>query len=102
MKCDESNLCDHCCHRKPLRHQKDITRVLAKKNYLVLYIYGYGCNPRTACLKSILQNDLRERIYREKKVFTVYPRSSDPFCVITYYIKWVTTSWTHSMREPAL
>ena len=26
--------------------------------------------------------------------FTVYPRSSYPFYIVTYYIKWVTTSWT--------
>ena len=25
-------------------------------------------------------------------------RSSDPFYVLTYYIQWVTTSWTHSIR----
>ena len=25
---------------------------------------------------------------------TVCPRSSDPFHIVTYYIKWVTTSWT--------
>ena len=30
--------------------------------------------------------------------FTVCPRSSDPFYVVSYYIKWVTTSWTHSMK----
>ena len=28
--------------------------------------------------------------------YTVCPRSSGPFYVVTYYIKWVTTSWTHS------
>ena len=22
------------------------------------------------------------------------PRSSYPFCIVKYYIKWVTTSWT--------
>ena len=27
---------------------------------------------------------------------TVCPKSSDPFHIISYYIKWVTTSWTHS------
>ena len=27
---------------------------------------------------------------------TVCPGSSDPFCVVSYYIKWVTTSWTYS------
>ena len=25
---------------------------------------------------------------------TVCPRSSDPFYTVTYYIEWVTTSWT--------
>ena len=29
---------------------------------------------------------------------TVCPGSTDPFHVVTYYIKWVTTSWTHSMQ----
>ena len=29
-------------------------------------------------------------------VHTVCPRSSDPFHVVTYYIKWVITSWTDS------
>ena len=28
---------------------------------------------------------------------TVCPVSSDPFYVVTYYIKWVTTYWTHSI-----
>ena len=27
--------------------------------------------------------------------FTVCPESSDPFYKVTYYIKWVTTSWTY-------
>ena len=26
---------------------------------------------------------------------TIYPRSSDPFYIVTYYMKWVSTSWTH-------
>ena len=26
---------------------------------------------------------------------TVCPASSDPFYIVTYYIKWVTTFWTH-------
>ena len=29
---------------------------------------------------------------------TICPRSSYPFYVERYYIKWVTTSWTHSMK----
>ena len=27
----------------------------------------------------------------------MFPRSSDPFYVVSYYIKWVTTSWTHGI-----
>ena len=28
---------------------------------------------------------------------TVCPGSSDPFYIVTYYIEWVTTSWTYSI-----
>ena len=28
---------------------------------------------------------------------TICPRSSDPSYIVTYHIKWVTTSWTHSI-----
>ena len=31
------------------------------------------------------------------KIYTVCPRSSDPFYVVTYCIKWVTTSWKYSI-----
>ena len=30
---------------------------------------------------------------------SVCPRSSDPFYVVTYYLKWVTTSWTYSINK---
>ena len=30
------------------------------------------------------------------RLFTVCPRSSDPFYLVTHYIKWVPTSWTDS------
>ena len=30
---------------------------------------------------------------------TVCPESSAPFYIETYYIKWVTTSWTHSINS---
>ena len=32
-------------------------------------------------------------------VLTVCPRSSDPFYIVSYYIKWVTTSWTYSINK---
>ena len=28
---------------------------------------------------------------------TICSRSSDPFYIVTQYIEWVTTSWTHSI-----
>ena len=30
--------------------------------------------------------------------YTVCPRSSDPFYIVIYYIKWATSPWTHSIR----
>ena len=29
---------------------------------------------------------------------TVCPESSDPFYIVTYYVKWVSTSWTYCKR----
>ena len=31
-----------------------------------------------------------------KYQITIWPRSSDSFYMVSYYIKWVNTSWTHS------
>ena len=33
---------------------------------------------------------------------TVCPGSSYPFYIVSYYIKWVTLSWTHSTYERGL
>ena len=30
-------------------------------------------------------------------ICTVFPGSSDPFHIVSYYIKWVTTSWTYGI-----
>ena len=32
---------------------------------------------------------------------TACPRSSDPFYIVSYYMEWVTTSWTHSSLHTA-
>ena len=34
-----------------------------------------------------------------KDIFEICPVSSDPFYIVTYYIKWVTTSWTYSIYQ---
>ena len=36
-------------------------------------------------------------LYYELPSDTMCPRSSDPFYIVTYYIKWFTTSWTYSI-----
>ena len=36
-------------------------------------------------------------IYTPTKCITVCPGSSGPFYIVTYCIKWVTTSWSYSM-----
>ena len=38
----------------------------------------------------------RKKKLKGKKLFNVWPGSSDPYYIVNYYIKWVTTSWTHS------
>ena len=35
-------------------------------------------------------------------LYTVCPRGSDPFHIVNYYIKWVTTSWTYSNKNQDL
>ena len=30
---------------------------------------------------------------------TVCPRSSDPFLIVRYYIKWITNSWTDGITQ---
>ena len=32
-------------------------------------------------------------------VYTVCPKSSDPSYIVSYFIKWVTTSWTDSASK---
>ena len=44
----------------------------------------------------ITVNCITDKMYKFTG-YTVCPRSSYPFCIVSYYMKWVTTSWTHSM-----
>ena len=41
--------------------------------------------------------DLKCTFSKKGEHITVCPGSSDPFYTVTYYIKWVTTSWTYCM-----
>ena len=81
-----------------------IKSFFAKKNYLSLIldaitiftIYLY------ACLIGYFPLWLSVRLHLTLSssvslLHTVCPGSSDPFYIVTYYIKWVTTSWTDSI-----
>ena len=37
--------------------------------------------------------------YETLATSSVCPGSSDPFYIVTYYIKWVTTSWTYCIMR---
>ena len=39
------------------------------------------------------RKDMRER---ERVRYTICPGISDSFYIVSYYIRWVTTSWPHS------
>ena len=69
--------------------------VLYKSLYLFVLLYGCTVD---ICKKR--ERDSYRGVYRFKTLSssTVRPRSSDPFYVVTYYIKCVTTSWTYSRR----
>ena len=41
-------------------------------------------------------------IYKYIQYISVCPRSSDPFDIVCYYIKWVTTSWTYSINSKSV
>ena len=32
-------------------------------------------------------------------LFTICPRSSDPYYIVAYYIRWVNATWTFSMKH---
>ena len=46
---------------------------------------------------NLRENSLKIQI---QLLCTVCPRSSDPFTIVSYYMKWVTTSWTYSKQSP--
>ena len=64
--------------------------------------YGHICsssscevaNPRS--LLSVTTRSGSVHLKYDRIVHTVCPEGSDPFYIVSYYINWVTTSWTHS------
>ena len=56
--------------------------------YLCAYLRLYRC----------FMDNLAWFVIHSPHYITVRPRSRDPFCIVNYCIKWVTTSWTYSSR----
>ena len=57
---------------------------------------GPGTRPATPCCRSpsgVSPGSVQCTIYYD----TICPRSSNPCYIVTYYINWVTTSWTYIM-----
>ena len=45
---------------------------------------------------SISSFALCKSLFSCPRISTICPGSSDPIYIVSYYIKWVTTSWTYS------
>ena len=56
-----------------------------------MYVDGTGCVDEWICWQEGHFGETRQT------GCTICPRSSDPFYIVSYFIKWVTTSWTHSI-----
>ena len=52
---------------------------------------------RVPIRKELKQTELKAKLGNNNH--TVCPRSSDPFYIVTYYIEWVSTSWTDSKHN---
>ena len=73
----------------------------------VLISVGPKINTDKYCpsLTHSLRSDIRFLacilLYLNLKIINanICPRGSDPLYIVSYYIKWVTTSWTHSILQ---
>ena len=78
-----------CKFLGPIIHRSSLSPSLPPSP-LPLSLFPSIAKRRNSCEGRVLHH----RYYNR---YTVCPRSSDPFYVVTYYIKWVTNSWTYSI-----
>ena len=66
-----------------------------------LWLYLVRVQLVVDCLQDGGSVGLHERValVLQLEICPVCPRSSDPFNIVGYYIKWVTTSWTYSIMH---
>ena len=69
------------------------------KNIHLDTLYHVDIENKLLSFKIIKSKSTKLVLVKTMVTFTVCQRSSDPFYVVTYYIKWVTTSWTYSIEQ---
>ena len=60
----------------------------------------YNCKPASGGEATVRLHVVKGKSSINKSNHTVCPRSFDPFYKVSYYIKWVQTSWTYSSFSP--
>ena len=65
---------------------------------IIIYILMLALNMKISRIFCMNFNcrKLRVNCVRLLRNVDMCPRSSDPFYIVSYFIKWVTTSWTYS------
>ena len=71
-----------------------------KNSNKISYIHNITKRKKIVAVTASLHEPKTKQYYifdhNTAKVFTVCPRSLDPCYIVSYYIKWVKTSWTYS------
>ena len=80
---------NHWCYENNIRKRKE-EEFFSDKLFKFPYLIEAPPCVQNSLLRGMQRHDKRRQA-------TICPRSSDPFYVVTYYIKWVTTSGTHSI-----
>ena len=66
---------------------------------MLRWSHGEQQHLKTSILSRVLYLQNYLSVHSQQFFNTVCPRRSDPFYLVAYNIKWVTTSWTHSMYK---
>ena len=79
---------------------KDSLYPVGQENPLLERERMYPCNMERKKMWFLVHPIKKNNKKRDSQVSgTVCPRSSYPIYIVSYYIKWVTTFWTHRMTE---
>ena len=103
MRPDSRKIAEVCLTSKGFKESRTLSRKLTalfevcKDTLSKQPHYEFGLRS----IKSVLEQANSMKIHLEQSdqvsFCTVCPGSSDPFFIVSYYIKWVTTSWTYSI-----